>query len=131
MEESFPSGDTSSSSWLTAIKWKLYEMFRKSYSYLPLRYLTQWLTESFGITISMSQFPWKSLPAILAKHGFILRGYPDILLPGEVRGNNKTKGIGDLFSTEQVDLATSLELMGRTDYPLHLTCALNDPLDGM
>jgi len=79
----------------------------------------------------MSQFPWKSLLSILAKHGFILRSYPDILMPGEVRGNNKTKGIGDLFSTEQVDLATSLELMGRTDFPLRLSRAPNDLLDGM
>ena len=79
----------------------------------------------------MSQFPWKFLLSILAKHGFILHGYPDILMPGEVRGNNKTKGIGDLFSTEQVDLATSLELTGRTDFPLRLSRAPNDLLDGM
>jgi hypothetical protein len=50
-------------------------------------------------------------------------------MPGEVRGNNKTKGIGDLFSTEQVDLATSLELMGRTDFPLRLSRASNDLMD--
>ena len=79
----------------------------------------------------MSQFPWKSLLSILAKHGFILRGYPDILMPSEVRGNNKTKGVSDLFSTEQVDLTTSLKLTGRTDFPLRLSHTLNDLLDGM
>jgi hypothetical protein len=68
------------------------------------------MTEEFGVTISMSQFPWKSLLAILAKNGLILRGYPHILMPGETRGTNKTKGIGDLVSTEQIDLATALEL---------------------
>ena len=78
----------------------------------------------------MSQFPWKSLLLILVKHGLIIRGYPHILLPGEVRGNNKTKGIGDLFSTEQVDLATSLELVGKTDFPLRLTRAPHNLLDG-
>jgi hypothetical protein len=79
----------------------------------------------------MSQFPWKSLLALLAKHGLILRGYPDILMPGEVRGNNKTKGIGNLFSTEQVDLTTSLKLVGRTDFPVSLSRAPQDQLDGM
>jgi hypothetical protein len=79
----------------------------------------------------MSQFPWKLLLFILAKNGFIIRGYPNILLPGEIRGNNKTKGIGDLFSTEQVDLATSLELVGKTNFPLRLTRAPHDLLDGM
>jgi len=74
----------------------------------------------------MSQFPWKSLLSILARKGFVLSGFPDILMPGEVRGSNKTKGIGDLFSTEQVDLATSLELMGRTDFPLRLSRAPSD-----
>jgi len=52
-------------------------------------------------------------------------------MPGEVRGNNKTKGIGDLFSTEQVDLATSLELTGRTDFLLRLSRAPNNLLDSM
>ena len=79
----------------------------------------------------MFQFPWKSLLALLAKHGLILSGYPDILMPGEVRGNNKTKGIGDLFSTKQVDLATSLKLVGRTDFPVSLSRAPQDQLDGM
>jgi hypothetical protein len=79
----------------------------------------------------MSQFPWESLLAILARYGLILSGYPDILMPGEVRGNNKTKGIGDLFSTEQVDLATSLGLMGRTDFPLHLSRVSDALLDSM
>jgi hypothetical protein len=77
----------------------------------------------------MSQSPWKSLLSILARKGLILSGFPDILMPGEVRGNNKTKGIGNLFSTEQVDLATSLELMGRTDFPLRLSRASNDLVD--
>ena len=67
---------------------------------------------------------------ILAKNGFVMQGYPDILLPGEIRGNNKTKGIGDLFSTEQVDLATSLELVGKTDFPLRLTRAPHNLLEG-
>jgi hypothetical protein len=79
----------------------------------------------------MSQFPWKLLLLILAKNGFVMRGYPNILLPGKIRGNNKTKGIGDLFSTEQVDLATSLELVGKTDFPLHLTRAPSNLLDSM
>jgi hypothetical protein len=78
----------------------------------------------------MSQFPWKSLLAILAKHGLILRGFPDILLPGEVRSINKTKGIGDLITTELVDLATSLGLVGRTDYPISLSRAPQDQLEG-
>jgi hypothetical protein len=79
----------------------------------------------------MSQFPWKSLLAVLAKHGLILSGFPDILLPGEVRSTNKTKGIGDLITTEQVDLATSLGLVGRTDFPISLSRAPQNQLDGM
>jgi hypothetical protein len=78
----------------------------------------------------MNQFPWKSLLALLAKYGLILGSYPDILLPREVRGNNKTKGISDLFSTEQVDLATSLGLMGRTNFPIVLLRAPKDRLEG-
>ena len=88
------------------------------------------MTEEFGVSIPMNQFPWKLLLALLAKHGLVLSGYPDILMPGEVRGNNKTKGIGDLFSTEQVDLATSLGLMGRTNFPTILSRAPQDRLDG-
>jgi hypothetical protein len=95
-----------------------------------LKQLTQLLTEDFSVTISMSQFPWKLLLAILARKGLVLSGYPDILMPGEVRGNNKTKGIGDLFSTELVDLATSLKLTGRSDFPVSLSRAPQDQLDG-
>jgi hypothetical protein len=79
----------------------------------------------------MSQFPWKSLLAILAKHGMVLKGFPDILMPGKVRSTNKTKGIGDLVSTEQVDLATSLGLLGKTDFPISLSRAPQSHLDGM
>ncbi|KIM72187.1 hypothetical protein PILCRDRAFT_93559 [Piloderma croceum F 1598] len=112
MEDPLSSGDSTSSSWLAAIKQKLYDMF-----------------QDFSVTISMSQFPWKSLLAVLAKHGLILSGFPDILLPGEVRSTNKTKGIGDLITTEQVDLATSLGLVGRTDFPISLLRAPQDQLD--
>ncbi|KIM73185.1 hypothetical protein PILCRDRAFT_15432 [Piloderma croceum F 1598] len=73
--------------------------------------------KEFGVSIPMNQFPWN--------------GYPDIFIPGEVRGNNKTKGIGDLFSTEQVDLATSLGLMGRTNFPTILSRAPQDRLEGI
>ena len=93
--------------------------------------LMQSLTEGLGITISMSQFPWKSLLAILAKNGVIMCSYPNILMPGEVRGTNKTKGIGDLFSTEQLELATALELHGRTDFPIRLSRVPHDQLEGM
>jgi hypothetical protein len=78
----------------------------------------------------MSQFPWKSLLVLLAKHGIIMGGFPDILLPGEVRGTNKTKGIGDLFSTELLELAIALELQGRTNYPIRLSRAPKDQLEG-
>jgi len=62
------------------------------------------------------------------KMALSLRGYPDILMPGEVRGNNKTKGIGDLFSTEQVDLATILSrLVGKTNFPLSLSRVPTQP----
>ncbi|KIM73187.1 hypothetical protein PILCRDRAFT_15434 [Piloderma croceum F 1598] len=103
-EESFPSGDnTSSSSWLlAAIKQK-----------------------SFGVTISMSQFPWKLLLVILAKHGLVLSGYH----AGSSPRQQQDKGIDDLLSTEQVDLATSLELIGRTYFSLCLLRVPNDLLD--
>jgi hypothetical protein len=130
-EDPLPPGDnTATSSWLNAIKQKLFDMFRKLYSHVYRKWPTQYFTEDFGVRISMSQFPWKSLLCILAKNGLVLRGYPDILMPGEVRGNNKTKGIGDLFSTEQVDLATSLELVGKTSFPLSLSRAPHSLLDG-
>ena len=58
-------------------------------------------------------------------------GFPDILLPGDVRGTNKTKGIGDLFSTELLERAITLELQGRTDYPICLSRAPKDQLEGM
>ena len=131
-EDPSPPGDnTSTSSWLAVIKQKFFDVFCKLYTYICHKWPTQYLTEAFGVTISMSQFPWKSLLSILAKNGLIIRGYPHILMPGEVRGNNKTKGIGDLLSTEQVDLATSLELVGKTDFPLRLTRAPHDLVDSM
>ena len=78
----------------------------------------------------MSQFPWKSLLALLAKHGIVMSGFPDILLPGEVQGTNKTKGIGDLFSTELLELGIALELQGRTDFPIRLSRVPQDQLEG-
>ena len=41
------------------------------------------------------------------------------------------KGIGDLFSTELLELAIALELHGRTDYPIRLSRAPKDQLEGM
>ena len=75
--------------------------------------------------------PMEVLLAILAKHGVILTDFPNILLPGEVQNTNKTKGIGDLITTEQVNLATSLGLVGKTDFPIRLSRAPQNQLDGM
>jgi hypothetical protein len=41
------------------------------------------------------------------------------------------KGISDLFSTELLELTIALELQRRTDYPICLSQAPKDQLEGM
>ncbi|KAG2115499.1 hypothetical protein DEU56DRAFT_919410 [Suillus clintonianus] len=56
-------------------------------------------------------FPWKTLPAILARRGYILENYPEnILMPGERRATlAKSKGIHDLSIHERRVLADALK----------------------
>ena len=99
---------------------------------LHLLYLIDTISiEVYSIPISLTQFPWKQLLFLLAKHGLILTGYPLILMPGEVRRSNKTKAIGDLISTEQVALVTVLRLNRQTDYKIALKRVAKTNVDGM
>lgn len=49
------------------------------------------MTSMFGelggkLTARSGTFPWKLLPAELARHHFVMKGYPeDMLMPGEPR----------------------------------------------
>ncbi|KAG1903007.1 uncharacterized protein F5891DRAFT_1185655 [Suillus fuscotomentosus] len=56
-------------------------------------------------------FPWKTLPTVLACRGCILEKYPeDILMPGERRSTlAKSKGIHDLTIHERFKLADALK----------------------
>ncbi|KAG1745516.1 uncharacterized protein EDB91DRAFT_1246393 [Suillus paluster] len=56
-------------------------------------------------------FPWKTLPTILACHGCILQNYPEnILMPGERCATvARSKGIHDLFVHERSVLADALK----------------------
>jgi hypothetical protein len=87
-------------------------------------------TVVFNIILSMTQFPWKLLLLLLAKNGMVLSGYPPILMPGEIRGTNKTKAIADLVSTEQLALATALGANGPTKYRIRLRRVAKDKIDG-
>ncbi|KAG1719197.1 uncharacterized protein EDB91DRAFT_1257842 [Suillus paluster] len=56
-------------------------------------------------------FPWKTLPTVLARRGCILQNYPEnILMPGEKRPTlAKSKGISDLSLDEWRVLADALK----------------------
>ncbi|KAG1718270.1 uncharacterized protein EDB91DRAFT_1258701 [Suillus paluster] len=56
-------------------------------------------------------FPWKTLPTVLARRGCILQNYPEnILMPGEKRPTlAKSKGISDLSLDEWCVLADALQ----------------------
>ncbi|KAG1851786.1 hypothetical protein C8R48DRAFT_777740 [Suillus tomentosus] len=56
-------------------------------------------------------FPWKTLPTVLARRGCILENYPeDVLMPGERRSTlAKSKGIHDLTIHERFKLANALK----------------------
>jgi hypothetical protein len=55
-------------------------------------------------------FPWKGLPKELARHRFVMAGYPeDTLMPGEPRATvARSKGISDLDKREQRVLADAM-----------------------
>ncbi|KAG1898087.1 uncharacterized protein F5891DRAFT_1191390 [Suillus fuscotomentosus] len=56
-------------------------------------------------------FPWKTLPTLLEKHGFVLHNYPEnTLMPGERHNTlRKSKGIHDLTLCERGVLADALK----------------------
>lgn len=62
------------------------------------------------LTAQSGTFPWKLLPAELARHRFVMKGYPeDMLMPGEPRVTvARPKGISDLDKRERVILADAL-----------------------
>ncbi|KAG1769966.1 hypothetical protein EV702DRAFT_1202631 [Suillus placidus] len=64
------------------------------------------LTALLGGTI-----PWKTLPKVLAHHGYILENYPEgILMPGERRPTlTRSKGIHDLTALECFQFADALK----------------------
>ncbi|KAG2096302.1 uncharacterized protein F5147DRAFT_778351 [Suillus discolor] len=70
------------------------------------------LTALFGTLEGRGgNFPWKTLPTILARCGCILKNYPeDILMPSERRSTlAKSKGIHDLTIHERFKLADALK----------------------
>ncbi|KAG1904934.1 uncharacterized protein F5891DRAFT_1183575 [Suillus fuscotomentosus] len=62
------------------------------------------------LTAWSGTFPWKLLPAELAHHWFVMKGYPeDMLMPGEPRVTvARPKGISDFDKRERVILADAL-----------------------
>ncbi|KAG1841842.1 hypothetical protein F4604DRAFT_1939208 [Suillus subluteus] len=78
------------------------------------REMTEWsgLTALLGTLEGRGgNFPWKTLPTVLARRSCILRDYPDnILMPGEKRATlARSKGINDLSLDERRVLANALK----------------------
>ncbi|OBZ78540.1 hypothetical protein A0H81_00403 [Grifola frondosa] len=63
-----------------------------------------------GGTISVTQFPWKTMPKVFSVQGIQCINYPeDARLPGELTsGNAKSKGIADLTRKEEEALVEAL-----------------------
>ncbi|KAG1837545.1 hypothetical protein F4604DRAFT_1601313, partial [Suillus subluteus] len=63
------------------------------------------------LTAQSGSFPWKLLPAELARHRFVMKGYPeDMLMLGQPRVTvARPKGISDLDKCERVILADALQ----------------------
>lgn len=80
----------------------------------------------------MTQFPWKGMLNILAKHELQIQNWPNILMPGEERGNgNRSKAIADLAITDQLQLATALGLIRETEYPIRFVKVNEKVAEGM
>ncbi|KAF8127459.1 hypothetical protein EV363DRAFT_1072658, partial [Boletus edulis] len=55
-------------------------------------------------------FPWTSVPAILASQSLVMRGWPaSVSMPGDRGGTSKAKGITILKKAEWLALCSALE----------------------